>query len=68
MRVIVNGDPTELADGATVAALLQELDVEGGPRGVAIAVDAEVVPRGEWKTHVVDDGANVEVVTAVQGG
>jgi sulfur carrier protein len=68
MRVIVNGDPTELADGATVAALLQELDVEGGPRGVAIAVDAEVVPRTEWERRALAEGEHVEILRAIQGG
>jgi sulfur carrier protein len=66
--ITVNGNPTDLAADATVAALLDHLDVPAEARGVAVAVDAEVVPRGEWETHVVGDGAQVEVVTAVQGG
>jgi len=37
-------------------------------RGVAVAVDAEVVPRGQWDTHKLDDGARVEVLRAIQGG
>ena len=40
----------------------------GGTRGVAVAVDAEVVPRGEWETTTIDDGARVEVLRAIQGG
>ena len=40
----------------------------GGARGVAVAVDAEVVPRGEWETTELDDGARVEVLRAIQGG
>ena len=66
MNVIVNGEPTELAPGATVEAVLVALEVPD--RGVAVAVDAEVVPRGEWTNHRLGDGAQVEVVTAVQGG
>ena len=49
-------------------ALLDALDVPGGARGVAVAVDAEVVPRGEWETTKLDDGARVEVLRAIQGG
>ena len=49
-------------------ALLDALDVPGGARGVAVAVDAEVVPRGEWDTTELDDGARVEVLRAIQGG
>jgi sulfur carrier protein len=66
--ITVNGRPTDVEDGTTVAALLASLDVPPDGRGVAVAVDAEVVPRGAWPTTVVTDGARVEVVTAVQGG
>ena len=66
--ITVNGQPSEIAAGTTVKALLATLDVPPEGRGVAVAVDAEVVPRGAWETHVVADGAQVEVVTAVQGG
>jgi sulfur carrier protein len=64
--IIINGEPSDIAPGATVTELLTHLDVPG--RGVAVAVDAEVVPRGEWPTFVVVDGARVEVLIAVQGG
>ena len=37
-------------------------------RGVAVALDGEVVPRGEWATTEVRDGQQVEVLHAVQGG
>jgi sulfur carrier protein len=66
--ITLNGEPADVADGTTVADLLGRLDVPAEGRGVAVAVDAEVVPRGRWERHVVGDGAQVEVVTAIQGG
>jgi sulfur carrier protein len=51
-----------------VRGLLDALDVDAGARGVAVAVDAGVIPRGEWETFSVADGARVEVLIAVQGG
>lgn len=66
--VLVNGAATEVGEGTTVADLLGRLDVPADARGVAVAVDAEVVPRGAWPTTVVADGAQVEVLTAIQGG
>ena len=66
MNVIVNGEPTELAPGATVDTVLAALAMPD--RGVAVAVDAEVVPRGEWPQHELSDGARVEVLRAIQGG
>ncbi|HWH95327.1 MAG TPA: sulfur carrier protein ThiS [Baekduia sp.] len=66
--IIINGEPSDaVAPGATVVELLDALDVDG-ERGVAVAVDAEVIPRGEWPTFAVGDGARVEVLIAVQGG
>jgi sulfur carrier protein len=68
MTIVVNGEPHELPPGTTVRGLLDALDVPGRGSGVAIAVDAEVVPRGEWDTTEIDDGARVEVLRATQGG
>jgi sulfur carrier protein len=68
MTITVNGRAQDVDDGLTIAALLRELDLPAGSRGVAVAVDAEVVPRGEWDSRALGDGAQVEVVTAVQGG
>jgi sulfur carrier protein len=68
LRVTVNGSPEVLESGATVATVVQSLGVPGGGRGVAVAVDGEVVPRGEWSSSALRDGARLEVVVAVQGG
>jgi sulfur carrier protein len=68
MRVVLNGSETELADGATVAAALDSLDLPAAGRGVAVAVDAEVVPRGAWAATELYDGARVEILRAIQGG
>jgi sulfur carrier protein len=65
MKVIVNGDSVEISDGASVATLVESLGLPS--KGIAVAVDWEVLPRSEWHTSL-SDGAKVEVVTAVQGG
>jgi sulfur carrier protein len=68
MKVLLNGTETELADGATVALALDALELPSAGRGVAVAVDAEVVPRGQWPAHELHDGARVEILHAIQGG
>ncbi|MDQ6804872.1 MAG: sulfur carrier protein ThiS [Actinomycetota bacterium] len=68
MIVAVNGTATELPDGATVAGVLAELKVPGAARGIAVAVQGEVVPRREWTGLALHDGDRVEVVSAIQGG
>ena len=66
MTATVNGEARELAPGTTVAALVEAL---GMPRrGVAVAVDGEIVRRAEWDERLLGDGARVEVLTAMQGG
>lgn len=62
----VNGDPSTVAPGTTVRDLLRVLDAPD--RGVAVAVDGMVVPRGAWAATPLADEARVEVVMAVQGG
>ncbi len=37
-------------------------------RGIAVAIDSEVVRRSRWTTTLIPDGAQIEVVTAVAGG
>ena len=68
MIVTVNGEPRELDPGATVASVLQSLDVVSGARGVAVALDGEVVSRSRWEATELRDGALIEVVAAIQGG
>jgi sulfur carrier protein len=66
--ITVNGTQAELPAGARIADVLDTLGVEPGRRGVAIAVDGEVVPRAQWDTTSLEAGARVEVVQAIQGG
>jgi sulfur carrier protein len=65
VTVVVNGEPRELGK-TTVAELVRELTDE--ERGVAVAVDGEVVPHAAWASTHVHDGQHVEVLRAVQGG
>lgn len=66
--ISVNGEPRDLPAPATVGALLDALGIEPRRRGIAVAVDAEVVPRATWDAHELREGDRVEVLTAIQGG
>jgi sulfur carrier protein len=66
MTVTVNGEPREVPDGLVLADLVAELTQS--PKGVAAAVNGEVVPRRAWPATRLAGGEVVEVVTAVQGG
>jgi sulfur carrier protein len=67
MTVRVNGEPRELGDATSVADVVRSL-VENTERGVAVALDGDVVPRSEWESTPLRDGARLEVLRAVQGG
>lgn len=66
MNVHLNGEPVELADGTTVAELVSVH--APSPKGVAVAIDEEVVPRSVWAERVLDEGERVELLVAARGG
>jgi thiazole synthase len=70
VRIDLNGAPVELADGASLAdAVRAKLGEEPDEsRGLAVALDGEVVPRGEWGSTPLTEGGRVEVLAAIQGG
>jgi thiazole synthase len=67
MRIDLNGAAHELAAGATLAVAVEAAGAEA-TRGVAVALDGEVVPRGEWGSTPLTEGSKVEVLAAIQGG
>lgn len=67
MRVDLNGTPKDLREGETVASLIQSLGLSGRG-GIAVEVNASVVPRSEHETTALREGDAVEVVTMLAGG
>lgn len=66
VQVTINGRATDVAEGTTVADVVAAVCTS--QRGVAVAIDGEVVPRSGWASARVGPGARVEVVTAAAGG
>jgi sulfur carrier protein len=66
--IVLNGAPLELDDGATVVHAIDATGAAAARSGLAVAVDGEVVPRGEWERTALRDDQRVEVLQAVQGG
>ncbi|SDI26814.1 sulfur carrier protein [Pseudomonas panipatensis] len=66
MRIQLNGEPFELPDGQTVAALLERLDLGG--RRVAVELNLDIVPRSQHAATALKEGDQVEVVHAIGGG
>jgi sulfur carrier protein len=66
--IVLNGVSSEVRPGETLAAVLARLGLPPDARGVAVAVDGEVVPRARWELFALAEDARVEVLTAMQGG
>lgn len=66
MRIVVNGQPTELPEGVSVRDLLERLGLKDAP--CAAEVNRELVPRREHTRRTLREGDVVEVVTLVGGG
>ncbi len=64
--VTFNGDRRDVAEGTTVARLVDDLG--SGRRGVAVAINSEVIPRRAWDTTILAPEDRVEVLRAIQGG
>ena len=65
MRVMVNGEPREIAS-ARVDALLGELEYEG--THFAIALNFDVLPKSRWAETAINTGDEIEIITPRQGG
>jgi sulfur carrier protein len=68
MIIHVNGQAREIAPPAWLSDVLDLPDGASTWRGVAVAVNGQVIPRSQHATTELTDGARVEIVTAVQGG
>ena len=66
MQIQVNGEPLELADNATISALVTQMVLEG--QRYAIEVNEEIVSRSHHDTYCLSDGDQIEVVQAIGGG
>jgi sulfur carrier protein len=66
LNIIVNGQSRTLDRQATVAELLEQLEIP--PRGVAVEVNLEIVPRIRHAERLLADGDRLEIVTLVVGG
>jgi sulfur carrier protein len=63
----VNGERRRVAAG-DVRSLLVALGLDPAGRGLAVARNGEVVPRGAWNTTALAPDDRIDVVGAVQGG
>ena len=67
MKISLNGEELAVDDGVTIVELVRQLGREPG-RGVAVAVNGEVIPRSVWEAAVISEADSVEILNAIGGG
>lgn len=64
--VLVNGRPTPFASGETVSELIGRLGLSA--KGTAVAQNAEVLPRSQWQSSMLQSEDVLEVLAPQAGG
>lgn len=67
--ITLNGEPSTVASDAAVEDVLRDMHLDpSNPKGIAVAVNDEVVPKSAWQSRRIREKDRVEVITARQGG
>lgn len=66
MRLRINGEDKDVAEGMTVADLVASLGLAG--RRVAVEYNRDVLPAAAWAARALADGDELEIVHFVGGG
>jgi sulfur carrier protein len=66
LRLIINGDDTELPDGLALDGLVNSLGLK--PALIAIEVNGRIIRRANWNSTSLSEGDKVEIVHFVGGG
>ena len=68
MQLIVNGQEQSVDDASTLLDLLIEMNFNAEQKGIAVALNAEVIARAMWANTRLCNGDRVDIIHAVQGG
>ncbi len=67
MKITVAGEKKEVAEGLTVAALIEEEKVET-PQYVTVSVNEEFIDQEAFASHVLKEGDEIEFLYFMGGG
>ena len=65
MQIIINGEPRSCKESATVADILEDMQIEGR---IAVEINREILPRSQFALHQLCQGDVLEIVHAIGGG
>ncbi|MCG9129414.1 sulfur carrier protein ThiS [Candidatus Poribacteria bacterium] len=68
MKISINSEEKNIKENINVYDLLVLMELDPKQSGIAVAVDRNVVPKSQWKSFILEEGSDVEIIRAVQGG
>lgn len=68
MKININGEEKSVVQDINVYDLLIMMELDPKQSGIAVAIDRNVIPKSQWKSVVLEEGSDVEIIRAVQGG
>lgn len=67
MTVVVNNDELQVAANTSIHQMLQQVNIPS-LKGLAVAVNNQVIPKKEWDTYALHEKDQVTLIRATQGG
>lgn len=67
MEVLVNNKLYAVQPGTSIAALLQFIQLPS-EKGVAIAINSQVIPKTSWQDQILQTADKITIIHATQGG
>jgi sulfur carrier protein len=66
MKIIINGETTEVAQNTSLKKVLISLALDG--KVMAAAINMEIVKQDNWDNYILNDGDKLELLDFVGGG
>mgnify|MGYP003646704433 CR=1 FL=1 len=67
IEVLFNNEATQITEGSTLQSILESRKLST-KNGIAVAINASVIPRGEWENYVLQQNDKLMVISATAGG
>ncbi|GAB4449501.1 MAG: sulfur carrier protein ThiS [Bacteroidia bacterium] len=69
MKIKLNDKELEISHSITLEELLlKEINLSPDKKGVAVAVNDNIIPKNDWKNLKINDNDEILVIIAAQGG
>ncbi|MBV2228243.1 MULTISPECIES: sulfur carrier protein ThiS [Sphingobacterium] len=68
MLLIINNQTKQYKRSPFTLEELMDLELKGKTKGVAVALNNQVIPRDKWSDTLLTDTDSILIITATQGG